>query len=95
MRKVLTALIAAVSIGAATITTSSSAKAWWGWGPAVAGGVIAGAIVGSTLAARPYYYPYYGYGPYPYYGPRCHRVLEWLRLGTCLLVTNSRYRAIG
>jgi hypothetical protein len=68
MRKVLTAFIAAVSIGAATITTSSSAKAWWGWGPAVAGGVIAGAIVGSTLAAR---------------------------LGTRLLVTNSRYRAIG
>ena len=51
MRKVLTAFIAAISIGAATITTSSSAKAWWGWGPAVAGGVIAGAIVGSTLAA--------------------------------------------
>ena len=55
MRKVLTALIAAVSIGAAAITTSSSAKAWWGWGPAVAGGVVAGAIVGGALAARPYY----------------------------------------
>ena len=73
MRKVLTAFIAAISIGAATITTSSSAKAWWGWGPAVAGGVVAGAIVGSTLAARPYY-PYYGHGPYPYHGPRCHSV---------------------
>ena len=74
MRQVLTALIAAVSIGGAAITTSSSAKAWWGWGPVVAGGVVAGAIVGGALAARPYYYPYYGYGPYPYYGPRCHSV---------------------
>ena len=32
----------------------------WGWGPAaVVGGVAAGAIVGSALAA-----PYYGYGGY-------------------------------
>jgi hypothetical protein len=75
MRKILTALVAAATIGVAAITTSSSAQAWWGWGPAVAGGVIAGAIVGGALAARPYYYPYY-YGPYPYpyYGPRCRRV---------------------
>jgi hypothetical protein len=42
----------------------------WGWGwaaPAVAGGVVAGAVIGSALA-RPYYYgpgPYY----YPYYPP--------------------------
>jgi hypothetical protein len=38
MRRILTALIAAGSIGVAAITTSSSAQAWWGWGPAVAGG---------------------------------------------------------
>jgi len=60
---------------------------WWGWGwaaPAVAGGVLAGALVGSALA-RPYYYGpgpyYYPYSPYyapapagyyapGYYGPR-------------------------
>ena len=40
----------------------------WGWGAPVAAGVVAGALVGSALAA-----PYYGYGPYypgPYYpGP--------------------------
>jgi len=39
----------------------------WGWGAPVAAGVVAGAVVGSALAA-----PYYGYGPYypgPYYGP--------------------------
>src|SRR5215469_17125960 len=75
MRKLLTALVAAASIGAAAIATSSSAEAWrggwgWGWGPgAVVGGVIAGAVVGSAIASRPYYYPYgyYGYGPNPYY----------------------------
>src|SRR5215471_17818469 len=35
MRKLLTALVAAASIGAAAIATSSSAEAWrggWGWG---------------------------------------------------------------
>ena len=75
MRKILTALVAAASISAAAIGTSSKAEAWWGWGPgAVVGGVIAGAIVGSAIA-RPYYYPYGYYGPYPYYGPPpCHRV---------------------
>jgi hypothetical protein len=50
-------------------------KVWWGyrggrwgwWGPgAVVGGLAAGAIVGSAIAARPYYYgpgPGYAYGP--------------------------------
>jgi len=36
----------------------------WGWGAPVAAGVVAGAVVGSALAA-----PYYGYGPYYYPGP--------------------------
>ena len=47
MRRILTAFVAAGSIGVA-ITTSSSAQAWWGWGPAVAGGVVAGAIIGGA-----------------------------------------------
>jgi len=51
MRKILTALVAATSISGAAIATSSSAEAWWGWGPgAVVGGVIAGAVVGSAIA---------------------------------------------
>jgi len=45
----------------------------WGWGaPAVAGGVLAGALLGSALAA-PYYYgpgPYYPYYPRPIMHPR-------------------------
>ncbi|MGO9948442.1 MAG: BA14K family protein [Steroidobacteraceae bacterium] len=45
----------------------------WGWGPAVAGGIIGGAIVGGALAAPygPGYYGGPGYGPPPgvAYGP--------------------------
>jgi hypothetical protein len=75
MRKVLTALVAAATIGAATLTMSSPANAWWrgggwGWGWGL-GGFALGAAVGSALAA-PYYYPYgyYGYyAPYPYPPP--------------------------
>src|SRR5271166_6410199 len=43
----------------------------WGWGAPAAGGFVAGALVGSALAA-PYYYapgPYYPYYPSPYYPP--------------------------
>ena len=85
MRKILTTLVAAVTIGAATLAMSSSANAWrgggWGWGWGL-GGLAVGAIIGSALAA-PYYYPYgygnygysnygysnYGNAPSPYYGP--------------------------
>ena len=79
MRKILTALVAASAIGAATLATSGSAEARWGWwGPgAVFGGLAAGAIVGGALAA-PYYYPYGyyrypAYYPYPAYGPYPYR----------------------
>ena len=75
MRKILTALLATATIGATAIATSSNANAWWGWWfpGAVAAGVVTGAVVGSALAPRPYYYPYgyYPYGPSPYDGPRC------------------------
>jgi len=83
MRKLLTVLVAAATLVGAAVATSGSAQArwggyggwrgggWgWGWG---AGGFVAGALVGSALAA-PYYYPYgyYGYyGAYPYYGAPC------------------------
>jgi hypothetical protein len=82
MRKLLTALVAVMVIGAAAVTTSSPASAWrggwgggwggwgwrggWGWGP---GPFVAGAAVGA-LAGAAIASPYYGYGPYPYaYGP--------------------------
>jgi hypothetical protein len=89
MRKILTALVAAASIAAVTVATSGTAEArwgggwhggyggWhgggWGWG---AGGFVAGALVGSALAA-PYYYPYGYYPPYPYYGRPCYWRRVW------------------
>jgi hypothetical protein len=80
MRKMGTALIAATSIGVATLAMSSMADArWhrgWGWGPGpVISALAAGAFVAGALAAPPpYYYPVVAYAPYPYYGPACGRV---------------------
>jgi hypothetical protein len=84
MKRTLTALLAAGAVAAAAIAAPTAAEArWWGggWrGPAIFGGLAAGAIIGGALAA-PYAYPYpYGYyggysgagyyapPPYPYYG---------------------------
>jgi hypothetical protein len=68
--------------------SSQISKVWWGWrggrwgwwGPgAVIGGLAAGAIVGSAIAAPPYY------GPGPYYGGCWRRVWgqwgwRWVRV---------------
>jgi hypothetical protein len=62
MRKTLTALTAA-TLAIAAVATTTTADARGGWrGPAIFGGLIAGALIGGALAA-----PYYGYGPG--YGP--------------------------
>src|SRR5215467_10618991 len=68
MRKTLTALLAAATVGAAALPSSAEARWGWGWGWGGLGvGLAAGAIIGGALA-RPYY-PYYGYGyPAYYYG---------------------------
>lgn len=74
MRKTLSALIAAATLAIATLAAPASADARRGWwGPAIAGGFVAGAIIGSQLA-RPYYpgpvyYEYAQPGPvyYDYY----------------------------
>ena len=73
MRKTLTAVAAAATIGVATVAAPTTADARWGWwGPAL-GAFAVGAIVGGALA-RPYYYGgYYGgyypaYSSYPAYG---------------------------
>jgi len=91
MKKVLTAVAVAATLGLTALATSSPADAWWGrwgwgWGwrpgPFVAGAAV-GAAVGAAATA-PYYYrgAYYPYGPYPYYGPGCRRVWNgyaWVR----------------
>ena len=80
MRKIVTALVAAASIGAAAMATSSTAEARWGslgLGPgAIAGGVLSlGHSSGAHYAASPYYYPTATTATLiPYYGPGCGRV---------------------
>jgi len=83
MKKVLTAIVIAATLGLTALATSSPASAWWRggwgwrgccWGP---GPFVAGAVVGAGAAAwayRPYYYGYYPYGPYPYGYYGCRRV---------------------
>jgi hypothetical protein len=75
MRKTLTAIAAAATIGVATLASPTTADARWGWwGPAL-GGFAVGAIVGSALASPYYYagyypaYPSYPAGYYGYYAP--------------------------
>jgi len=81
MKKILTAVILAATLGVTALATSSPADAWWrggwgwGWGwrggccwgpgPWVAGAVVGGAAVGAAAAASR---PYYYPGYYPY-GP--------------------------
>ena len=75
--------IAALALAGALALTATSASAQWGrhggyWGAGIAG-FAAGALIGSAIAARPYYYgpaypgyygrpAYYG-GPIVYGGP--------------------------
>jgi hypothetical protein len=73
MRKAPLALAAAAILGLTAVTAPSPAEVHWrggGFFPAVAGGLIAGAVIGG-LASNAYAYgPGYGYygGGYPYYG---------------------------
>ncbi len=72
MRKTLTALLAATTLGVAALPSTAEARWGWGWG-GFGVGLAAGAIIGGALA-RPYY-PYYGYGygyGYPAYYPGCY-----------------------
>ncbi|MEH2533326.1 hypothetical protein V1277_000290 [Bradyrhizobium sp. AZCC 1588] len=73
MRKAPLVLAVAATLGLGAVTAPSPAEAHWrggGFFPAVAGGLIAGAVIGG-LASNAYAYgPGYGYyGGYPrYYG---------------------------
>jgi hypothetical protein len=73
MRKAPLALAAAAVLGMTAITAPSPAEAHWrggGWGPGLAGGLLAGAIIGGIASSAYAYGPGYGYygGGYPYYG---------------------------
>ena len=73
MKKTLVAFAAAASLGGAALAVPSPAAAGGCFGCAVgagvAGGLIAGAIIGSAAAAPPpvYYAPAYAPGPGCYY----------------------------
>jgi len=79
MHKSLIALAGAASIGLASVAVPSPAHAWCvgcAVGAGIVGGIAAGAIVGSAVAATappPYYYPPPPPGYYPpppgYYAP--------------------------
>jgi hypothetical protein len=72
MRKTLTAVVTAATVAAAAVATPPAADAHhFGWGgPALFGGLVAGALISGAFAPRYYdyspgYYSYYG-GPGPY-----------------------------
>ena len=96
MRKTLTAIAAAATLGLATLAAPQPAQARHGHiAGAILGGLAAGAILGA--AAGPYYYGYgpgpYAYAPGPvYYGGSCHWTgrrywngyrWHWRRLRVC------------
>jgi hypothetical protein len=71
MKKIAMAALMAGTLGVSSIAATSPAEAQWrGWGPGLAGGLVAGAVIGG-LATSAYGwgpgYGYYSYGP-GYYG---------------------------
>lgn len=69
MKRALKPVVAAVlSAGLLLASVPANARGWhhhggWGYGAA---GFAAGALLGSALVARPYYYGYYGPPAYAY-----------------------------
>ncbi len=73
MQKTLATVLAAATIAGTLAVTATDASAQRRWfGPAIVGGIIGGAVIGSILASRPRgYVVYEGYGQ-PVYGPGCY-----------------------
>jgi hypothetical protein len=72
MRKTALVLAAAGALGISAVAAPTPAEAHWrgGFGPGLAGGLIAGALIGGLATSAYGYgpgYGYYGYGP-AYYG---------------------------
>src|SRR5450631_2092851 len=66
MKKAAVVLSAAAVFAMTTVSipTPVEARGGWGWGPGIAGGLIAGALIGGLASSA------YGYGPgCGYYGP--------------------------
>jgi hypothetical protein len=72
MTKTAFAFTTAGVLALACVSAPRSAEAWrGGFGPGLAGGFVAGAVIGGLAASRAYAWgPGYGYyGPTYYYGP--------------------------
>ena len=70
MKKAVLALATAATIGVTALAAPSPAHAWrgGGWGPGLAGGLIAGALIGGIASSAYAYGPGYGYYGGPGYG---------------------------
>lgn len=68
MKKIALSALMVGALGLASAVTTSPAEALWrggwgGWGPGIAGGLVAGAVIGGLASSA------YGWGPgYGYYG---------------------------
>ncbi len=62
MRKAPLVLALAATLGLTAVTAPSPAEARHGFFPALAGGLVAGALIGGLASSA------YAYGPYGYYG---------------------------
>ena len=73
MKKTALVLATVGTLGVSAVAAPTPAEARWhgGFGPALAGGLVAGAIFGGLASSAYAYGPGYGYydGPGYYYGP--------------------------
>lgn len=71
MKKTALVLATVAALGVSAVAAPSPAEAHWrgGFGPVLAGGLIAGALIGGITSSAYAYGPGYGYTTYPgYYG---------------------------
>lgn len=74
MTKIFAVLATAATLSIATLAAPTTASAHC-HGCYIGGGILAGALIGSAIAANSA--PAYGYGPGPaYYGPPCYWTRE-------------------
>jgi hypothetical protein len=62
MKKTALVLATAATLGLSAVTAPTPAEARGGWGWGLAGGLLAGALIGGLASSA------YAYGPYGYYG---------------------------
>ena len=72
MKRTALVLTTVGALGLSALAAPTPAQAWrggWGWGPGLAGGLLAGAVIGGIASSAYAYGPGYGYYGYPgYYG---------------------------